>query len=913
MSDSYTGLFSRLTILSIVILLLGQSASFQSGSSNGTLADEADETEFFVEGDEDVDDFSVGGYNLITNDWWERTATRFNVTADDSDGDGWNNDEDDQPFNPAVPAPLNEDNCQARRADCIKGVQGFGGTSEPDFLIGGGYSRDISLADVDGDGDLDFARASGKARYLTNENGSFEGGNWWNGALARDVTEVTWADIDLDGDVDLITGSTKYTFNSNIDIYLNENGSLGRWDENGTVWTPNYPQFITADSSSVHAIEFAQLSSDDYPDMIVTSHEGYVDIYMNYGSGFSTASNTSLCGASVQCIGYDASVPIATYIEDVDVSDFDHDGDLDIFIAHESGVDLLVNDITNNATIWKSTTFNLSNITSAHDVALGDIDGDGWQDIVVGSTMGVLRAFKNELGVLSNVSEWQSLEEGSSGGLELADLDGDGDLDLITGFQGQRNMVFINRNGGLEISASWQTGTISETLSVTVGDIDGDGDNDIIFGNSEVADEVYLNHERALEKEYGWHDNMMASSQTISSSDVNGDGYMDLFVGNSQLISGTGENAQTMGIGNDMLYYGSENGLSEMPDWQSNFTGWTTASAWFDYDSDGDDDLYVGQSQDKIYLNDGGNLSTDPVWLSDYATSTSDVDIADIDNDGDWDVIVATSSGSNHIYKTNSTGELELVWWPDPNEVEHQSVAVSSGDLNNDGYIDLIFASSTRWGQNHIYLNTGEGPNSINPFPQEPSFTITSHDSTDVSIADLNGDGWNDIMFSEWSFPNSIYFYNGTVDGNLKYYKRTIGGWSFTTSVDVGDIDADGDLDIVWANTNSQSRVTIFADGYPSGDWRTASSLSTVNVELADVSGDGALDIIMANGNGLSENVVYESGTDGDGDWTIDEFDAYPLDPTQDTDDDGDGFGDHDRNRLPDSYTLYRSDSWRDR
>jgi hypothetical protein len=899
--------------LSIVILILGQSASVYSSSSSNILEGEVSESEYFVEGGEEIEDFSVGGYNLITNDWWERTATRYNVTAEDSDGDGWNNDVDTHPFNPAIPAPLNLDNCHARKADCIKGVQGFGGASEPDYLIQGGYSRDISLGDVDGDGDLDFARASGKARYLTNENGSFEGGEWWNAAPARDVTEVTWADIDLDGDIDLITGGTKYTFNPKVDIYLNENGSLGKWMENGTQWVPNYPQFESADSSSVHDIELAHLSNDDYPDMIVTSHEGYVDIYINYGSGFSAASNASHCGSSVQCIGYDGSYAIDNYIQDVDVSDFDNDGDLDIFLAHQSGVALLVNDISTNGSIWKSTTFNLSNISSASNVALGDLNGDGWEDIVVGSTIGVLRAFYSDLGSFEHGSDWQSEEGGSSGGLELADLDGDGDFDLISGFQGQKNAVYINRNGNLETSASWQTGTISETLSVTVGDIDGDGDNDIIFGNAEIADEVYLNHDRSLQKEYGWHDNLMASSSTVSSSDVNGDGYMDLFVGNSMLASGTGENAQALGIGNDMLFFGSENGLSETPGWQSSNIGWTTASAWFDYDSDGDEDLYVGQYQDKIYLNEGGNLSVNPAWTSQIGASTSDVEIADIDNDGDWDVIVATDAGSNHIYKYNSTGELELVWWPDSNEVEHKSVAVTSGDLNNDGYIDLIFASGIRWGQNHVYLNTGQGPESNNPFPKEPTSTFTSHDSRDVSIADLNGDGWNDVMFSEWAFPNSIYFYNGTVDSNLTYYKKTIGGWSFTMSVDVGDIDADGDLDIVWANLNSPTRVTIFEDGYPSGNWVTTSSLSTVHVELADMSGDGALDIIMANGFGLSENVIFESGTDGDGDWTIDEFDAYPLDPTQDTDDDGDGFGDHDRGLLPDSCTLYRGDSWRDR
>jgi hypothetical protein len=112
---------------------------------------------------------------------------------------------------------------------------------------------------------------------------------------------------------------------------------------------------------------------------------------------------------------------------------------------------------------------------------------------------------------------------------------------------------------------------------------------------------------------------------------------------------------------------------------------------------------------------------------------------------------------------------------------------------------------------------------------------------------------------------------------------------------------------------NEPISITIMENGAPRSYWKTDLSLTTYDIQLADVTMDGGLDIIAANGQGLYENVIFESSTDGDGDWVSDDFDAFPLDPTQSADADGDGFGDHERGRLPDECVLYSGDSWRDR
>ncbi|MDP7203858.1 MAG: hypothetical protein QGF72_07000, partial [Candidatus Poseidoniaceae archaeon] len=77
--------------------------------------------------------------------------------------------------------------------------------------------------------------------------------------------------------------------------------------------------------------------------------------------------------------------------------------------------------------------------------------------------------------------------------------------------------------------------------------------------------------------------------------------------------------------------------------------------------------------------------------------------------------------------------------------------------------------------------------------------------------------------------------------------------------------------------------ITIFENGAPLTRWKSEVVLSPRDIEIADVTGDGGLDIVAAMMS-LSENVVFESRTDGDGDWVSDELDAFPLDPTQSED-----------------------------
>lgn len=898
------GVGCNLVIL-VVLLMINQSLLNLQTDEVGESVELQSLSQGMVESEEESDDFSVGGYSLLSNRWWEPSASRFNVSVEDSDGDGWFNFEDPAPFNPAIPSQQVPSNCAEFRPVCSLKSEGFAGMDKPDFVIPEAHTMEMGLGDFDGDGDLDFARSGSNHRVaiFTNENGTgFSDEKYYWGHAQRDSTAMAWADIDGDGDLDLTSGHSKWTFKATDLIYLNNNGTFSP-----------IPDYETADDIfNTKDVEWGHLTDDPYPDMIISDQSGNFAIYANFGDGFKERPDNYSYGtcqySEATCIVHSYAFTLESGVtnspdgHDVELADLDLDGDQDIIAATESGFHIIRNDGFYDHDNLEMTWYTFSD--PAGEIAIGDLNGDDLPEIVVGGYLTNLKAYEN-LGdfVFEAYPLWQSEQARETNGLELADMDNDGDLDLVAGFASSKNGIFINRIGGLETIPSWESSNSQQTLSVEVGDIDGDGDNDVIFGNADLADEVYLNHDRTIMKTYGWTDNLLSNTMVVKSADFNNDGFMDLFQGNANLMA---DESVTGSL--DALFYGTSEGLSDTPIWVSDLNHTTLDADWLDIDLDGDLDLYVATNyRDLIYANEEGNLSSEPIWTSPYDSYSTDVEVADFNGDGYHDVVVANqySDSGSHVYLCcNSTGELTL-WWVG---LENRSTtSVDVGDLDGDGTADLLF-TNLDW-STAVFHNTGESGLYTENHTQSLSWG-----KKDAAIGDLNGDGCNDIVYADWKYPNLVTFCNGTENGLPTYRSAGSGwtGWGASTDVELGDMDADGDLDIIWSEVNRPLVITIFEDGRGLISWRTDVVLAPNDIEIADVSGDGGLDIIVAL-SGLSENLVFESRTDGDGDWVSDETDAFPLDPTQSEDWDGDGFGDNERGLLPDSCVLYRGDSWRDR
>lgn len=201
------------------------------------------------------------------------------------------------------------------------------------------------------------------------------------------------------------------------------------------------------------------------------------------------------------------------------------------------------------------------------------------------------------------------------------------------------------------------------------------------------------------------------------------------------------------------------------------------------------------------------SVSAQPQFLDVTAThmvtrnqSTTDLKLGDIDSDGDADLIICHGPQLNRLHLNDGSGTFSEPSWRLPGSAE-PTAAVALGDVDGDGDLDLAFANV---GQNRLYVNDGTGRFSdVTASNMPPDNDQTSS----VAIGDVDGDGDLDLVFgcmyygrpSGW--PNRLYLNDGAgrfVDATAT--RLPMPNQEFTNATELGDVDADGDLDLIFGN-----------------------------------------------------------------------------------------------------------------
>ena len=234
------------------------------------------------------------------------------------------------------------------------------------------------------------------------------------------------------------------------------------------------------------AAAFADINGDGHIDAVLGNEDGVLLTYLGDGAG----GFTQLIGAVNPFDGVDVgefSVPAFV--------DLDDDGIMDLVVGADDGT--LRSFANNGAGVFTelldaANPFNGVNFGPGAAPTFGDIDGDGDIDAIIGNADGTLRTLLNNgAGVLTEAvgvaNPFDGVDIGDYSAPALGDIDGDGDLDIVIGgFDGQLR-TFTNNGLGVftELTGASNPfdGVVFSSFSIpSFADIDSDGDMDLFVG-----------------------------------------------------------------------------------------------------------------------------------------------------------------------------------------------------------------------------------------------------------------------------------------------------------------------------------------------------------------------------------------------------------------------------------------------
>ncbi len=305
--------------------------------------------------------------------------------------------------------------------------------------------------------------------------------------------------------------------------------------------------------------------------------------------------------------------------------------------------------------------------------------------------------------------------------------------------------------------------------------------------------------------------------------DVNGDGYGDVIVGEPGFSGGSRPYR-----GRAWILPGSRQGLRTQQAWTiagdaaSEQLGESVAGAG-DVNGDGLDDVLICSETRTIVVlgRTGGIDGRDPAWVG--PPSWRPVGAGDVNRDG-YDDVVLPSGGQTLLYLGSPSGLGDAPVWRGPSALS----AAGGGDVNGDGYSDLVLSSGFAVpGEAWVYLGTPQG------FPLASSWTIRDPSfprygfGLSLSIhGDVNRDGYDDILVSDetYYFGPSVFCYLGRGSGQPSA-PDWAGREGLSPNIELsvalcGDVNGDGDSEVLAADPSGYTlggsvRLFHLGRGFP--------------------------------------------------------------------------------------------------
>ncbi|HVS10078.1 MAG TPA: VCBS repeat-containing protein [Planctomycetota bacterium] len=694
------------------------------------------------------------------------------------------------------------------------------------------------LEDLDGDGDLDLAVAnwwspSRVTVILNRGNGRFDGPAYYPLLAFKGSLDIAAADFDGDGHVDLVAPNTGANYEGSVVSLLRNHGDgtfaahqtfqagtgpvgLAPADFDGDGWIdlavacygPGSTVALLRNDQAggflapvafpagagPYKLAAGDLNGDGRPDLAVARDKQRLTVLLNDGSGgFAPPVDYPVLSS----INNDAYQSIA-------LGDADKDGDLDVFYSSATtlspsnpgygAVAILRNH--GDGTLAPAEATELA-AGGGQDLAVADVTGDGWLDI---------------LGVHGSSKGWSVVPGDGSGGfaplsfsyhpsgenpfaVEVGDVDGDGDLDavVVNRFSLEANVHRNPGDGDFSAPAGYPAATANAYLDAA--DVDGDGDLDVAVAfqpTASIQGRVHVLRNQgdgsfAPPEEY----TSPQAAGEIRLRDLDGDGLSDLL-------------------------------------WADNFPP-------YDF---------------KTRLNLGnGSFGPLATWPN-GTCGNGDIEAFDMDHDGDLDVFLGESGGcpsvptsGQRVFVNRNRGDGTF----DPPYILllcNAPLSIASADLDGDGHPDLV--------TNGVCVRLGIGDGTFGP----ATFYASDSGSRDVVAADLDGDGILDLAtcnigaggpLDSQSMAVLIGKGNGSFEPPVLYAGSASPQLLGVTGIVAGDVDSDGDLDVMVSN-HASNDVSLFrnhGNGTFEPHIRYGAGWGASEVFLGEFTGDGEDDLAV--------------------------------------------------------------------
>jgi len=607
----------------------------------------------------------------------------------------------------------------------------------------------------------------------------------------------------------------------------------------------------TGVTNGLQAFAVADLNNDGSLDVVSANTVGdRLSVFFSDGSGMFAAPQLSLGSSAV------SDMPSG-----VAAADLDADGDVDLISANAG---------TDNLTIFFQTTPGVFGLlptalggpgptTAPVAVATADFNEDGSVDIASANSGG------DDLALFfqPSPSGLLFLKLGGSGvtdaprALATGDMDSDGDTDLVSANTTGDSLTIFAHTGGGFFGATPTTlasaSSLDAPLALVAADLDGDGDLDLASANA-LSNNVTVFHQTGSGVFSPLPDVLGGVTTTFDSRglaarDIDGDGSIELVTANTA--------ADTLSV----FFQTTPGSFSPNPATLGGMgtTDGPRSVAVADLDGDGDGDVLsanvVGNDLTVFAYDGPGRIDQVPLTLGSSATTNAPyaIAMADFDGDGDNDLASANQAANTlSIFRQSAPGKFDAT----PLTVGGGGTtsgprAVVAADFNGDGDFDLASANSLNDNLT-LFLQQGDGS-----FPAAPitlGGDMITDFPTDLDTADFDGDGDLDVVCSNGGGDSLTVFTRDPLGFDpVPLVLDGMGVMDFAFDLALGDLDDDGDIDIVSANAASDNLTVFFHTTgelfnlTPAVLGSTALTDNPRSVCVADVDQDGDLDIVSAN------------------------------------------------------------------